>query len=133
MSPTSNTKLLIVDDETAIVEIIAHLLSSCGYDIRKAYDPNEAVSIAKEFRPDCVVTGNMMTPEMDGLQEAAAILQFLPTCKFVFVTSCAPYPVFREEYERSGLDLRLLLPKPFERLDLLNALNLAGFPCSEAS
>jgi hypothetical protein len=39
-------------------------------------------------------------PKMDGLQEMAAILQFLPTCKFIFVTSYAHHPVFREEYKR---------------------------------
>ena len=33
-------------------------------------------------------------------------------------------------YERIGLDLKLLLPKPLQRVDLLNALALAGFPCS---
>ena len=69
-------------------------------------------------------------PRMDGLQEAAAILQFQPSCKFVFVTSNAHDPTIRQEYERIGLDLKLLLPKPFQRVDLLNALALAGFPCS---
>ena len=126
--PSSKAKLLIVDDEPVIVEIITKWLCH-GYDIRNAYDGEEAVSIAKEFHPDCVVTGFMM-PRMDGLQEAAAILQFQPSCKFVFVTSNAHDPTIRQEYERLGLDLKLLLPKPFKLVDLLNALALAGFPCS---
>jgi CheY-like chemotaxis protein len=130
--PASKVKLLIVDDEPAILEIITSMLAICAYDIKGAYDGDEAVAIAKEFHPDCVVTGIMM-PKMDGLQEAAAILQFQPTCKFVFVTSVAYQPAIRQEYERLGLDLRLLLPKPFQRPDLLNALALAGFPCSGAS
>jgi CheY-like chemotaxis protein len=67
---------------------------------------------------------------MDGLQEAAAILQFQPNCKFIFATSNAHNSVIRKEYERLGLDLKLLLTKPFQRLDLLNALASAGFPCS---
>jgi CheY-like chemotaxis protein len=70
-----------------VVEIITKWLCH-GYDIRNAYDGEEAVSIAKEFHPDCVVAGFMM-PRMDGLREAAAILQFQPSCKFVFVTSNA--------------------------------------------
>lgn len=128
MLPTSKPKLLIVDDEPAIVGIITSMLSPCAYDIRNADDGDEAVSIAKEFCPDCVVTGVMM-PRMDGLQEAVAILQFLPTCKFIFVTSNAHSPAIREEYARMGWDFRLLIPKPFERPELLNALALAGFPC----
>ena len=123
------TKLLIVDDEPVIVEIVTQLLCTCAYDIRTAGDGEEAVSIAMEFHPDCVVTGFMM-PRMDGLREAAAILQFQPSCKFVFVTSNAHDPTIRQEYERLGLDLKLLLPKPFKLVDLLNALALAGFPCS---
>ena len=122
-------KLLVVDDEPIIVEIISKILRRCAYDIKTADDGEEAVSIAKEFHPDCVVTGFVM-PGMDGLQEAAAILQFQPSCKFVFVTSNAHDPIVREEYERLGLDINLLLPKPFQPSDLLNALAVAGFPCS---
>ena len=64
--PSSKAKLLIVDDEPVIVEIITKWLCH-GYDIRNAYDGEEAVSIAKEFHPDCVVTGFMM-PRMDGFR-----------------------------------------------------------------
>ena len=128
MMPTK-AKLLIVDDEPGIVEIISKLLRRCAYDIKTAGDGEQAVSIAKEFHPDCVVTGFVM-PRMNGLQEAAAILQFQPSCKFVFVTSNAQDPTVREEYQRLGLDLSFLLPKPFRPPDLLNALALAGFPCS---
>ena len=123
------TKLLIVDDEPVIVEIITQLLCNCAYDIRTAGDGEEAVSIAMEFHPDCVVTGFMM-PRIDGLQEAATILRFQSNCKFIFATSNAHNSVIRKEYERLGLDLKLLLTKPFHRLNLLNALALAGFPCS---
>jgi CheY-like chemotaxis protein len=126
MAPTCKARVLIVDDETAIVDFITNILSTCAYDIRAAYNGEQAVSIAREFHPDCVVTGFMM-PGMDGLQKAAAILQFQPTCKFVFVTSNAQNPTVREQYERLGLDLNLLLDKPFDRRDILNALALAGF------
>ena len=120
-------KLIVVDDEPLIVELITHMLVPCAYDIRNAYDGEEAVSVAKEFRPDCVVTGVMM-PGMNGIQEATAILQFLPTCKFIFLTGTAD-PAVRKEYARLGWDFRLLSPKPFQRPELLNALAWAGFPC----
>ncbi len=132
MAPTFKARVLIVDDETAIVDFITNILSNCGFDIRVAYNGEQAVSIAREFHPDCVVTGFAM-PVMDGLQEATAILQFHPTCKFVFVTSNAQNPLLREPYERLGLDLNLILDKPFERLDILNALAMAGFSCSPKS
>lgn len=121
----SKPKLLIVDDEPTIVEIVSDMLSPCAYDIRMAYDGQEAVLVAQEFRPDCVVTGVVM-PKMDGFEEATAILQFLPTCKFVFMSGSAHK--IRAEYEQHGPYLGPLLSKPFTRLELLNALALAGFP-----
>ena len=127
MSQDSKPKLLIVDDEPAVVELVTHILLPCAHDIRKAYDGEEAVAVAKMFRPDCVVTGVIM-PKMGGFQEAIAILQFLPTCKFVFISGSAHEPTIRAEYEQLGPDIGPLLPKPFARLDLLNALALAGFP-----
>ena len=120
---------MVVDDEPALADYIAKVLAPCGYDIRGAYGGEKAVSIAKGFRPDCIVTGIMM-PRMDGIQEAIAILQFLPSCKFVFVSGNSHSPSIREAYARLGWDFRLLLPKPFERSELLNAIALAGFPCA---
>lgn len=128
MSLAGKPKLLIVDDESAIVEILAKLLASCAFDIRCAYDGQDAVSVARDFHPDCVLTGLVM-PRMDGFQEAIEILRFLPNCKFVFMSGSAHSPEIRNRYERLGFDLQFLLPKPFTRSDLLDALALAGFPC----
>jgi CheY-like chemotaxis protein len=117
--PNFNAKLLVVDDDPLLVEIMNEMLSALGYDIRKAYDVDEAVSVAKKFRPDCVVTGLIM-PRMGGFQEAIAILQFLPTCKFVFMSGRAHEPEIRAGHEHlaqiSGLFLRSLFSaRPVER------------------
>jgi CheY-like chemotaxis protein len=82
-----------------IVEIITKWLCH-GYDIRNAYDGEEAVSIAKEFNPDCVVTGFMM-PRMDGLREAAAILQFQPSASLYSSRAMRTIPQFAKSM--SGL------------------------------
>ena len=124
-------RLIVVDDEPLLVELITNMLTRCAYEIRPAYDGDEALSIAKEFRPDCVVTGIIM-PRMDGLRAAVAILQILPSCKFIFMSGSSDRPAIRDEYTRLGWDFRLLLPKPFQRPDLLGALALVGFPCAAA-
>ncbi len=131
MLPTGKAKVLIVDDEPPIVEVLVKMLSPCGYEMRTAFNGEDAVSIANEFHPDCVLTGITM-PGMNGLEEAVAILQFHPTCKFVFASGAANEPTVRKEYERLGFDPKLLLVKPFKRVDLLNALALASCPCSAA-
>lgn len=99
MLQDSKPKFLIVDDEPVIVDFVGRILLPGAYDTRRAYNGAEAVSVAREFRPDCVVTGVVM-PRMDGFQEAIEILQFLPACKFVFMSGSAHQPAIREEYEK---------------------------------
>ena len=121
-------KFLVVDDEAAVVEIVARILLPCAYEIREANDGEEAVSVANKFRPDCVVTGVIM-PRMGGFQEALEIRRFLPTCKFVFMSGSAHEPIIRAEHEQLGPHFGPLLAKPFYRLDLLNSLARVGFTC----
>jgi CheY-like chemotaxis protein len=122
------TKLLVVDDEEAVVDFVVHMISHCEYEIRVAYDGTEAVSVAKDFHPDCVVTGIVM-PKMSGFEEAKEILRFLPNCKFVLMSGSAHLQEFRDTHTALGFDLRVLLEKPFKVTELLAALQFAGFPC----
>jgi CheY-like chemotaxis protein len=112
------------------VEYLAHMVAHCGYEIRIAYDGDEAVAVAKNFRPDCVMTGFMM-PRMDGIAEAEAILEFLPDCKFVVVSSNAHVQCVRDDYAALGIEERLLVAKPFTPKQIFDALELAGFPCKK--
>jgi two-component system, response regulator YesN len=123
-------KLLIVDDERVIVEILAETVMHCGYEIRVACGGEEAVAEAKDFRPDCVMTGIMM-PKMDGFELARLILEFLPGCKFVVVSSNAHMQECKDAHAVLGFDPRLLLAKPFTRAEIFDALYLAGFPCTK--
>ena len=60
-------RVLVADDHEQHVELLDGYLTAVGHDCFHAYDGEEAVSIAKEFHPDCVVTGFMM-PRMDGFR-----------------------------------------------------------------
>ena len=55
------TKILIVDDEPEIVEILTDLLVQKGYDIAKAYSQAEARTQIKEYDP--LTTPRFFTPE----------------------------------------------------------------------
>jgi len=127
-------KLLIVDDEPVLVEWLTEIVSRCECETRVAVDGSEAVSVAKEFRPDCVLTGVMM-PKMDGFEEARQILEFLPACKFVLMSGSAHLQELRDAHMKLGFDLRLLLTKPFTvaemfTAEMFTALQLAGLPCT---
>lgn len=65
-------KILVVDDEKDIVEIIRYNLSRCGYLTEAAGDGEEAIRKAKLFRPDLILLDIMM-PRKNGLETLSAL------------------------------------------------------------
>ena len=63
----SPVRVLVVDDETNIAELISMALRYEGWEVRAAHTGTKAVSAAKEFRPDAVVL-DMMLPDFDGME-----------------------------------------------------------------
>ncbi|MDD5356296.1 MAG: response regulator, partial [Candidatus Omnitrophica bacterium] len=59
-------KILVVDDEVAILIVLTERLSSAGYDVIKADNGMDALDIAKEKLPDLIILDIMM-PQMDGM------------------------------------------------------------------
>jgi CheY-like chemotaxis protein len=59
--------VLVVDDEEAVVEFIGSVLEDAGYRVLRAYDGRAAYEIARNERPDLIVTDIMM-PIMNGLE-----------------------------------------------------------------
>ncbi len=60
-------KVLIVDDEKAIVDILKFHLKRSGYETIEAYDGLEAVKLAEENKPDLVLL-DIMIPHMNGFE-----------------------------------------------------------------
>lgn|SRR5690606_1075439 len=60
-------KILLVDDEPDILEIVGYNLSSEGYNVITAKNGNEAIVKAKKERPHLIILDVMM-PEMDGIE-----------------------------------------------------------------
>ncbi|AEF24805.1 response regulator YycF [Streptococcus parauberis] len=65
-------KVLIVDDEKPISDIIKFNLTKEGYDTITAFDGREAVTAFEEEKPDLVIL-DLMLPELDGLEVAKEI------------------------------------------------------------
>ena len=63
----STPKILLVDDEYDIIELIKYNLEKEGYLVATASNGIECLSIAKEFIPDLILLDVMM-PEMDGIE-----------------------------------------------------------------
>jgi two-component system OmpR family response regulator len=60
-------RVLVVDDEPALTELLSMALRYEGWEVRTAGDGTGAVKSAREFRPDAVVL-DVMLPDFDGLE-----------------------------------------------------------------
>ncbi|MDQ7821887.1 MAG: response regulator transcription factor [Candidatus Eremiobacteraeota bacterium] len=62
-----NGRILVVDDEEAIVEFVEINLVRAGYEVIKAFNGNDALHLLKEKSPDLVVL-DVMLPDIDGFE-----------------------------------------------------------------
>ena len=58
-------KILIVDDEADIIEILQFVLEANGYECITAFDGEMGLTLAKESKPDLIILDVMM-PKMNG-------------------------------------------------------------------
>ncbi|MFN3918106.1 MAG: response regulator transcription factor [Flavobacteriales bacterium] len=76
-------KILLVDDEEDIRELIGYNLEKEGFQVEKAINGKQAVEIAAKFLPDLILMDVMM-PEMDGI-EACMEIRETPELKNIIV------------------------------------------------
>jgi len=67
MKQAQAQKILVVDDERSISDLIATSLRFVGFEVETAANGSEALTVAEAFRPDAVVLDVMM-PGMDGFE-----------------------------------------------------------------
>jgi len=120
----SNTyKILVVDDDPDIVELLKYNLSSEGYKVKSSSNGIQAVSLAREFIPDLTILDIMM-PNMDGVETCRQIRSIpeLANKFIIFLTARS------EEYSEiaafeMGADDYITKPiKPRALLSRINAL-----------
>jgi two-component system alkaline phosphatase synthesis response regulator PhoP len=63
----SNPKILVIDDEPSIVNLVSAYLKPEGYEVYTATDGPSGLKAARAFKPDLVIL-DLMLPGMDGLE-----------------------------------------------------------------
>ena len=116
-------RILVVEDELSISNLICYNLEHAGYRVVAAFDGEEALQLLESFCPH-LITLDLLLPRQSGWQVLDAIRHHprrqtaaLP----VLVLSALSSPQLREELHRSGV--RHCLSKPFSVTELSLLVN----------
>jgi two-component system OmpR family response regulator len=82
----SPVRVLVVDDEVNIAELLSMALRYEGWDVSMAHTGRQAVSTAAEVKPDAVVL-DMMLPDFDGLEVLRRMRTTHPDVPVLFLTA----------------------------------------------
>lgn len=116
-------RILLVDDDTRVREMLRDVITSFGYDVEVAADGR--AGLAKfELHPVDVVLTDFMMPGMTGLELAAHVRVIRPTVPVILLTGFATAAVV-EEARRLGVTL---MSKPIGTLALKAELAAALRP-----
>ena len=115
----SSIKVLVVDDDPDIVEILKYNLKNSGYYVKSAGNGVEAIKKAKKFIPDIILMDVMM-PEMSGIeaceeiknidQLSQAIIIFL-SARSEDYTQISAYDAGADDYISKPVKPKILLKK----------------------
>ena len=113
-------RILIVDDEVQLVEMVKMRLEAAGYEVISAYDGQEGFDKAKRDKPDLIIL-DLMLPKMDGYKVCGLLKNDARYSKIPIIMFTARV---QEEDVRLGKDLGAeeYVTKPFDPKVLLSKI-----------
>ncbi|MFH1654327.1 MAG: response regulator [Pseudomonadota bacterium] len=110
-------KILIIDDEKDLVDLLSQRLEAYGYDVVAAYDGEEGLDKARKTHPNLILLDIMM-PKMDGYQ-VCRFLKFDEDFKNVPVVMLTARSQESDVKVGKSVGADDYITKPFESADLL--------------
>jgi len=113
-------RILVVDDDHDVVEIVESWLKANGYEVYTAYSGKEGLKRCKLLKPDAIILDIVM-PDMDGSSVAEEIKEDPNTYEIpiIFLTGAVKSSEVPESHVVGG---QYFLAKPFKGEDLLKML-----------
>lgn len=115
----TSAKILVVDDDPEIVEILKYNLSNSGFEVKVAYNGIQAIKKSKKFNPDIILLDVMM-PEMNGIEACTEIrnIDNLKNIQIIFLsargedyTQIAAFDAGADDYINKPIKPKILLKK----------------------
>lgn len=86
MNPDKKAKILVVDDEKAICEVLSASLQDDGYEVRTASDGLSGLAEIENFNPEIILLDIWMPGEMDGLEVLSRGKEKFPAKQFIIMS-----------------------------------------------
>src|SRR5438874_3819306 len=109
-------RILVVDDEEAIREIVSSMLHNAGYETRQAPSGVEALAAINSGESFDLMLSDLMMPEMDGITLLERVKEARPEMPAIMVTAVHDISVALAAIRNGAYDYLL---KPFEREQML--------------
>ena len=113
-------KILVVDDEPEVRQLMEHFLTGRGYDVRIAENGRLALAALDTFMADVVLL-DMHMPEMDGLETLKRLAVRSPSLPVIMVTVNNDVETTTNLLQMGAADY---VPKPFNLEYLEQAINI---------
>jgi CheY-like chemotaxis protein len=113
--------VLVVDDERVIADTLSMILSKSGFSAITAYDGANALELARNRRPDLLISDVMM-PGMTGIELAITVTETIPGCKVLLFSGQAATVDLLEQARHAGYNFTTLT-KPVHPTDMLRRIS----------
>lgn len=113
--PGGSERILLVDDQEAVLSIVRHLLEGLGYTVLSASTSEDALRMAREFEFDLLVT-DLVMPPTSGMTLAAEIAALRPAVPILYMSGYMTDEVL-DDHGTHGAGISFV-QKPFERRTL---------------
>ncbi|MCH7745320.1 MAG: response regulator [Chloroflexi bacterium] len=109
---SESTRILVIDDEQVVRDLLVTVLSSAGYNVDGMQDARKALKALESEHYDLMLVDIQM-PGMNGMEffQTLALRESASASKVIFITGSAGEPEVANFLERSG---RPVLSKPFD-------------------
>ncbi len=121
-------RILLVEDEPAVRDLVFAMLTDYGYDVAASATPETALQVAREAEPFDLIITDVVMPEMNGRELSTKLLDLHPHAKVLFISGFTGDVMI----ERGVLpETAWFLQKPFTIIELASSVRKALGAASE--
>lgn len=109
-------RILLVEDEASITQMVKGILKSLGYQVMATVSPNEALKIVKDSGQEYeLLITDVVMPEMNGKELAQSLVSYCPDLKILYMSGYTADVIAYQGVLDTGINF---IQKPFNKQDL---------------